>query len=180
MSPILELAVLTVAIIGGWTDLRTRRIPNWLTLSGLILGVGLNTLLQGAGGFRLAAAGCGLALLVYLPLYLIRAMGAGDAKFMAAVGALIGPANWLTVFLATAILGGIASLCLIAARNRLRVTLSNVLTITNELMHGRMPFHKDPSLDVHDRRALGLPHGTLIAISVGLFLIFLYRMPYAF
>ncbi len=175
MSPIPEFVLLTVAIIGGWMDLRTRRIPNWLNLSGVILGIGLNTLFSQEKGFKLAITGLGLALLIYVPLYLIRAMGAGDVKFMAAVGALAGSENWLGVFFTTAILGGIASLCLIAARNRLEVTVSNLSTITHELIRGRLPFHKDPSLDVHDRRALGLPHGTVIAISVCIFLVFLYR-----
>jgi prepilin peptidase CpaA len=126
---------------------------------------------------KLAAGGLGLALLIYVPLYLIRAMGAGDVKFMAAIGAVMGADNWLGVFLTTAILGGVASLCLVAARNRLHVTVMNLSTIASELVHGRMPFHKDPSLDVHDRRALGLPHGTIIAISVCIFLVFLYRQP---
>jgi prepilin peptidase CpaA len=175
VSPILQFTLLAIAIIGGWTDLRTRRIPNSLTLSGLVLGVGLNTLFQRGGGFRLAAAGLGLALLIYVPLYLIRAMGAGDVKFMAAIGALIGPENWLAVFLMTAILGGIASLGLVVARNRLQVTLGNLSTISGELLHGRMPFRKDPSLDVHDQRAVGLPHGTVIAISVCIFLVFWFR-----
>jgi len=175
VSPILKLALLAIAIVGGWTDLRRRKIPNWLNLSGLILGFGLNTLFLQKEGFKLATAGLGLALLIYLPLYLIRAMGAGDAKFMAAVGALVGPENWFGIFLTTAILGGVASLCLVAARNRLHVTMSNLSTIAGELIHGRMPFHKDPSLDVHDQRALGLPHGTVIAISVGIFLVFLSR-----
>lgn len=175
MSLILNLTLLTIVVIGGWTDLRTRRIPNWLSLSGVILGLGLNTFFLQGRGLKLSAAGLGLALLIYLPLYLIRAMGAGDVKFMAAIGSLIGPENWFDVFLATAILGGIASLCLVAARNRLQLTLNNLSTIANELAHGRMPFHKDPSLDVHDRRALGLPHGTVIAISACLFLLFLYR-----
>jgi prepilin peptidase CpaA len=175
VAPIVKLALLAVSIIGGVADLRTRRIPNWLNLSGIILGIGLNTLLLQGAGLKFAVAGLGLALLIYLPLYLIRAMGAGDVKFMAAVGALMGPDNWLGVFLTTAILGGIASLCLIAARNRMHLTISNMSTIANELMHGRLPFRKDPSLDVHDQRALGLPHGTLIAISVFIFLLFLYK-----
>ncbi len=175
MPLILKLALLAVAIAGGWTDLRNRRIPNWLNLSGVILGVGLNTFFLHEQGFRIATGGLGLALVVYLPLYMIRAMGAGDVKFMAAVGAFVGPENWLGVFLVTAILGGVASLCLIAARNRLQVTLSNVSTIANELLHCRLPYLKDPSLDVRDKRALGLPHGTLISISIGIFLIFLCR-----
>jgi prepilin peptidase CpaA len=166
---------MAIALAGGWMDLRSRRIPNWLNLSACILGFGLNTFFSHAAGFRLAGEGFALALLVYLPLYLIRAMGAGDVKFMAAIGALIGPENWLGVFLTTAILGGVASLCLIVARNRLHVTLSNLLTITTELVKGRMPFHRDPSLDVRDTQALGLPHGTIIAVSVCIFLTFLYR-----
>lgn len=155
--------------------MRSRRIPNWLNLSGIVLGIGLNTLLFQGAGLKFAASGLGLALLIYVPLYLIRAMGAGDVKFMAAIGAIMGADNWLGVFFTTAILGGIASLCLVAARNRLQVTMTNLSTIAGELVHGRMPFHKDPSLDVHDKRALGLPHGTIIAISVCIFLVFLYR-----
>jgi prepilin peptidase CpaA len=174
---LLKLTLLAIAIAGGLADLRTRRIPNWLNVSGLILGLGLNTLFLRGDGFRLALMGFGLALLVYLPLYLIRAMGAGDVKFMAAIGAIIGPQNWLGLFLATAILGGVASLCLVLARGRLYLTLMNVSTIATELIHGRMPFHKDPSLDVHDKRAVGLPHGTLIAIAAVIFLAFLYGWP---
>jgi prepilin peptidase CpaA len=166
---------MVVATVGGLIDLRTRRIPNWLTLSGFILGLGLNTYFGHGEGFRLALAGCGLALLFYLPLYLIRAMGAGDVKFMAALGAIIGPQNWLTLFLIAAVLGGVASVCLVMARGRLHLTLANLSTITTELLHGRMPYHKDPSLDVHDPGAVGLPHGASIAISAMLWLAFFRR-----
>jgi prepilin peptidase CpaA len=172
---VVKLALLAIALTGGWADLRSRRIPNWLNLSGVILGLGLNSLFSQGEGLKLAALGLGLALLIYVPLYLIRAMGAGDVKLMVAIGALIGPENWLVVFLTTAILGGIASLCLVVASNRLHVTLSNLSTIAIELSHGRMPYRKDPSLDIHDQRALGLPHGTLIAISVCIFLAFFDR-----
>ena len=177
MPTLLKLTLLAVALIGGWADLRTRRIPNWLNLSGLILGFGLNTLFLHGEGLRLSVMGFGLALLVYVPLYLIRAMGAGDVKFMAALGSMIGPRDWLALFFATAILGGVASLCLILARGRVHLTLANLSTITNELLHGRMPFHKDPSLDIHDKRAVGLPHGTLIAIAAVIFLVFLHGWP---
>ncbi len=175
MLPLLKLTLLTIALIGGWTDLRSRRIPNWLNLSGVVLGIGLNTLLLQRDGFKIAASGVGVALLIYTPLYLLRAMGAGDVKFMAAVGAFIGAQHWLDLFLTTAILGGIASLFLVIARSRLHVTMANLSTITTELTHGRMPFRKDPTLDIHDQGSLGLPHGTVIAISVGIFLAFLSR-----
>jgi prepilin peptidase CpaA len=168
----LTLSLLALAAAGGLADLRTRRIPNWLNLSGLVLGVGLNTFFDQGKGLRLALIGFALALLIYIPLYLIRAMGAGDVKFMAAIGAIVGAQNWLTLFLITAVFGGVASLCLVIVRGRLHLTLGNLSTITTELLHGRMPYRKDPSLDVHDEHAVGLPHGASIAISVILWLAF--------
>jgi prepilin peptidase CpaA len=171
----LKVTLFALALAGGWSDLRTRKIPNWLNLSGLILGVGFNISLSASQGLKTALLGLGLAALIYLPLYLIRAMGAGDVKFMVAIGAISGPENWLTLFLMSAVLGGIASLCLVAVRGRLYVTFSNLSTITTELLHGRMPYHKDPSLDVSNERAVGLPHGSLIAISVLTWLAFLCR-----
>ncbi len=172
MPLFLTLTLLTIAIAGGLSDLRTRRIPNWLNLSGLILGMGLNTFFEHGRGFRLALLGFGLALLIYAPLYLIRAMGAGDVKFMAAIGSIVGPHNWLTLFLITAVFGGVASLCLVIVRGRLNLTLDNLSTIMTELLHGRMPYRKDPSLDVHDKQAVGLPHGASIAIAVMLWIAF--------
>lgn len=171
----LKLTLLAIIFIGGWLDLRTHRIPNWLNLSGLILGIGLNTFLQQGAGFKLAFAGLGLALLIYFPMYMVRAMGGGDVKFMAAMGAIIGPQHWWTIFLLTAVLGGVASICLILVRGRLHVTLVNLSTITTELLHGRMPFRKDPSLDIHDKRAVGLPHGAVIGVSALLWLTFWYH-----
>ncbi len=169
---ILKVTLLVLAAVGGWSDLRTRRIPNWLNLSGLILGIALNAYFERGEGLRSALFGFALALLIYTPLYLIRAMGAGDVKFMAAIGAMVGPQDWLTLFLISAVLGGVASLCLVLVRGRLELTLENLGTISTELLHGRMPYRKNPSLDVHDEHAVGLPHGASIAISVMLWLAF--------
>ena len=82
----LEVLVIVAAI---W-DIRTRRIPNWLTLSGVVLGVALNTFLFEINGLWFSLKGLGVAFGVYFVLYLLRAMGAGDVKLMAAVGAAAG------------------------------------------------------------------------------------------
>ena len=66
-------------------DIRFRRIPNWLVLTGLVLGLGLNTFLFRWPGARASLLGIGLAFLIYFPLYLLRGMGAGDVKLMAAI-----------------------------------------------------------------------------------------------
>jgi prepilin peptidase CpaA len=161
----LKLALIALVTTAGIWDLRTRKIPNWLNLSGVVLGVGLNMLVSQGAGLKQSLLGLGLALLVYLPLFSIRAMGAGDAKLMAAVGSIAGPHDWLIIFLLTAIFGGIASLAVVLTKGRVLVTLQNLGTITNELLHARAPYIKDPSLDVHDKRSVGLPHGAVIAVG---------------
>lgn len=167
----LSIALLLVVTLAAVYDLRFRRIPNWLSLSGLMLGLGLNVLLGGGTGLRAAALGIGCALAVYLPLYLVRGMGAGDVKLMAAVGAMTGPARWFEVFLATALLGGVCALMAAMRRRRALVTLANVGLVANELLHGRSPAASEPRFDFRHRDALSLPHGAAIAGGCLTFLI---------
>src|SRR5947209_11249935 len=92
MSPILvPLIAAAMAGVAAYTDLRSRRIPNWLTLSAAVIGLGLNLALGGAAGGLTAVLGLGLGLAMLLPFYLLRAVGAGDVKLLAALGALLGP-----------------------------------------------------------------------------------------
>jgi prepilin peptidase CpaA len=85
---VIKVVLLALVLTAAFYDLRWRRIPNWLVLAGVLLGFGLNGFLSGAPlrGLLQALLGFGLASLVYFPLYVIRAMGAGDVKLMMAVG----------------------------------------------------------------------------------------------
>jgi prepilin peptidase CpaA len=170
MLLILKVALVAVVLSAGFYDLRTRKIPNWLNLSGLVLGLGLNTLLLHGHGIALALLGLGLSLLIYIPLYLVRGMGAGDVKLMAAVGSIAGPQNWLGIFLITALLGGAVALILVFFKRRMYETLANLATIVGELLHGKAPFHRDPALDMRSPRSVGLPHGAVIALGSVAFL----------
>ena len=98
----IEIVLLAVLLVAAVYDVRYRRIPNWVTVTGVALGVALNAFLRAPADawFSLAGVwfslrGLGLAFGVYLVLYVIRAMGAGDVKLMAAVGALVGWRDWL-------------------------------------------------------------------------------------
>lgn len=115
------------------------------------------------GGLATSLQGIGLALLVYLPLYLLRGIGAGDVKLMAALGAITGPANWLLIFVLTAVLGGIAAIVLVTVRGRLRQSVYHVALILGRLGAGRAPFDNNPQLDVRSSQALRLPHALIIA-----------------
>ena len=161
-----EAALLALVIAAAIYDIRFRRIPNWLTVSGVLIGLGLNTFLyEGWPGLRFSLLGLAAGFGVYFFLYALRAMGAGDVKLMAGVGALVGWENWFGIFVVTAIIGGIMALLLVVMRGRLKKTMWNVGFILSEMTHGRPAFVGKEELDVRSPKALGLPHGFVIAIG---------------
>src|SRR5687767_14252733 len=91
----LAILVVTAAIFDIWS----RTIPNWLALMGLAAGIGGSIYF---GRIVDSLLGFGLALFVYLLFYVLRAMGGGDVKLMAAIGSIAGPQNWLILFVLTA------------------------------------------------------------------------------
>ncbi len=153
-------------------DLRDRRIPNWLNLSALLLGFGLNFFLEQTSGIWQSLGGLILACLIYFPLYLLRVMGAGDVKLMGAVGAIVGAGNWLVICVLAALVGGLLALALLLVRGPLLHTLRNVGLLIWELVHLRPPYARHQELDIS--RGLTLPHGASVALGALLF-VFLRR-----
>ncbi len=172
-----EVALLALLVGAAIYDVRYRRIPNWLTVTGVLVGLLLNFLIgPPEGGILFALKGLGTAFFVYLALYAIRAMGAGDVKLMAAVGALAGVERWFGIFFVTALVGGCMALTMVAVRGRLKRTLWNVSFILSELGHGRPAYAGKEELDVRSPRAVGLPHGAVIAISTVFYLAVALRL----
>jgi prepilin peptidase CpaA len=147
-------------------DIRYRRIPNWLVLAGILVGFAWNASSSGWSGLGRASEGLGLGFILYFPLYLLRARGAGDVKLLAAVGAVTGPLNCLWIFLLTAVLGGIIAIVLLLFRGRVRQTFFNVGWIIRDLMHLQAPYRSSDELDVTTTKGLRLPHGAMIAVGV--------------
>ncbi|NPT60063.1 A24 family peptidase [Paraburkholderia elongata] len=118
-----------VAVAAGW-DLHSRRIPNWLVLTGLALALATQWHLHGAGeGSVRWVLGMFTGGALFLPLYLLRAMGAGDVKLMAAVGALVGPNMALEIVLVTCVLGGVWAIGAIVLKRAVKATGANMLAI---------------------------------------------------
>ena len=85
----------------------------------MLSGLGMNLFLyQGWPGLRASIGGLALGFGVYFMLYMLRAMGAGDVKLMAAVGAMVGWQDWVGIFILTALIGGLASLAVVTLRGR--------------------------------------------------------------
>jgi prepilin peptidase CpaA len=112
----INLFLVTLVTFGSLTDIRTSRIPNLLTIPCTLAGMVLHTLTAGMDGFLFSLMGCaaGIGLLI-LP-YLMSGMGAGDVKFMGAVGSLLGAKATLEAFVFVALAGGVYSLVLILIR----------------------------------------------------------------
>ncbi|MCU0248107.1 MAG: A24 family peptidase [Bryobacter sp.] len=164
--PILQAAVLALlTLVAAALDVHSRRIPNWLTATGLVAGLAVQFFLSGAVGLRTAALGFGLAVLIYIPLFALRAMGGGDVKLMAALGALLGPERWFAVFLLTAILGGILALAVVFTKGRVAQTVSNLGSLVGSLARGKAPHEARAELDVANPKAATLPHGLSIALG---------------
>lgn len=171
LDPPLAIALAILVLTAAVCDIRARRIPNWLTVAGLIAGMMLQTGLHGWSGARAALFGFGLGLLVFLPPYLLRGTGGGDVKLMAAAGTMAGPVAIFSIFVLTAILGGLMALALVAWKGRLRRTLHNIGFIFLELVRGRAPYTRRPELTLDDPQAPKLPYAIPIAAGTLLYLL---------
>ena len=167
----LQAALVTLVSIAAVYDYRYRRIPNWLTLTGLIAGLGLNFILSGLTGLGGSARSLLFGFIVYFVLYLLRAMGAGDVKLMAAVSAMAGPGRWFTIFVLTSLIGGVTALILVVLKGRVQQTVWNVGFIFSQLLTLRSPALGREELDVKNPKAVTLPAGVRIAAGVFAFLI---------
>lgn len=158
--------------IAAATDAYSRRIPNLLVVAGFLAGLGLNIWLAGWVGAQQSLMGFGLAVLVYVPLFILRAMGGGDVKLMAAAGAIVGPGDWFTLFILASIAGGVIAIGMLLTRSAFGPAFDNVRHIVKELAHFRAPYRSNAALDVASPKALTMPHGVaILAGAVALLLL---------
>ncbi len=174
ISPYIQVMVGLLVLVAGIYDILWRRIPNWLVIPGFLIGVLLNPFIHAndvVWSDRWGAPlGFALAMATYLPLYLLRGMGAGDVKLAAAIGALVGWQAWIIIFILSGLLGGVLAVILMVAKGRARKTFSNIGYILWEMAHFRPPHLRNEELDIANPHAMTLPHGAVIALGGLLFL----------
>lgn len=170
LTPLVVFLLLAV-----WHDVRMHRIPNRLVLIGVVSGLLLNTVLPqgygfisalpGAIGFWKALAGLGLGFALLLPLYVLRAMGAGDVKLMAMVGAFFGPNAIIGAILVTFIVGGVLTLLVVGRNGKLRLLLGNLRTMLVLSFIKSTVLHQMPKVDAAPVSAGKMPYGVAIALG---------------
>ena len=170
----LVLLALMLAVTAAVWDVRQHRIPNWLTLPGVVAGMVLRGALLGWKGLGSAVAGCLIGGGVLLLFYLLRAMGAGDVKLMAAIGSLVGPGQAIDVMLATAIFGGVIGVAYALYHGRMWSTIKNVASILK--FHAWAGVQPHPEFNLDNPEVLRVPYGLAIALGTSyLFLTMWWR-----
>jgi len=169
MSYLQAGVLLALLAAAAWVDARNSRIPNVLVFSGAALGMAMSTLLPDGQGGLDSVEGLVVGLLLLLPLYLLRAMCAGDVKLMAMVGAFLGPVDVLGAAMATFMLGGAMAVLLALKKGVLPAMLRNlrflVIGSVVELAAGSVP-----RADALTASAARMPYGIAIAAGTAAFL----------
>jgi prepilin peptidase CpaA len=162
MAPTIVLALgLAAAVV---TDVRTRRIPNWLTGAIAAGGFGIAC---GGGSVTPAHAALGLlaGLILMMPGHMVGATGAGDVKLMASVGAVVGPGMVLRAFLFTALAGGVFAIAVAAQRGLLIDTLHGTSRLVTAPSSARRTI-ESPSRANRFAYGPAIAVGTLVALLV--------------
>ena len=160
LTPDFLIFALVLGVAVYW-DLRVRRIPNSVTMTGLILAFAMSLILKDLA-ITASLAGAGLALILSFPLFALGGIGAGDAKFFTAVGAFVGPIGVLAVIIYGGLVGGALALGDAARRGVLLPLLLNTKNMAFHLLtFGRYV----ERVTLATPGAQTLPYGVAIAIG---------------
>jgi len=170
------LALVLVAVC-TWTDLRSGKIPNAVTLPFAVCGLLLAGLSAGATGAKGSFLGMLVGFAVFLIPYVAGGMGGGDVKLMASVGALVGFPHIAYVILYTAVAGGVIALAVSAWRRQVghtlrstwRVVLHVILGLTR-LQAGDRP--RPAELMAGHRSVGSIPYAAAVAVGTSAYLLF--------
>ncbi len=170
MSLIPTLCFVAVMAIAMISDVRTGRIPNRLVVAGFAIALVLQATL-GVTALIDGLLGAGLAILVTLPFFALGAIGGGDSKLFAVVGAFTGPAGFIIALLASAVVGGVIG---VAAAIR-RGVMIPVLLGCKDLMLRIVTFgRRGERMTLDSPGAITIPYGAAIAIgSIAAWFLFL-------
>ena len=126
MTTLTTGAALIIGAAACITDLHSRRIPNWLTFGAAATALAFHFADAGQAGAQQAAAGWATGLFMFMPLFLLGGMGAGDVKLLAALGAWLGPsaAFWMAIY--ASMTGGVLAVIVSLRHNYLGTALKNV------------------------------------------------------
>lgn len=163
MQSIVWWPTLAVLAVATFTDLRSRRIPNWLVVPFLPAGVAVSAWLHGWHGVGQSLGGFAMGAAIFGLLFCLGGMGMGDVKLCAAVGAWIGPSQLMIALVITGLAGGVMAVCWAAARGYLGSLFSGSADLVLGVKERGLRTH--PELVLSNPRAHKMPYAPAIAIG---------------
>jgi prepilin peptidase CpaA len=157
------IGAVLVASAGAVSDARSARIPNWLTYGGLAAALVLRVTVLGWVGLKSGAVGLLVAGGLFFVLLVMGAMGGGDMKLMASVGAWVGNEQVVTVLLVAAFAGGFLAVVYIIFGRRGRQTFWNLVELIRFWLTSGLQPH--PALNVRESGSQRVPFGVAIAMA---------------
>ncbi|HWO56188.1 MAG TPA: A24 family peptidase [bacterium] len=155
------------------TDLLWRRIPNVVTLPAAGVGLILALMAGGWKGLSFSAGGFVVGFTLMILPYYVGGMGAGDVKLMAALGALLGIAAIIQVFLYTALIGGVLAVVSALWKGTLIRALRNIVDWTTSLVLQGLAGVRGGLKDTQLAQTAGvIPYGVAIALGLYAYLAF--------
>lgn len=158
--PIVWIALPVILAFACYGEIKARRIPNWLTLGSMVLGLGAALIDGGGEGLVDSVLGLAVAGGLFLPFCLLGVVGGGDMKLMAAVGAITGWPMVLRVLCNTCIAGGLIAVAIMAWNGVLLTTLANAFRIMVGMQRRSKGLRNPPMVPY----ALAITIGTLVAV----------------
>ena len=153
--------LLPLAVVITYHDVLYRRIPNAFVLAALLGGIAMNGIFGGVSGLIASMGGCVLAFGLMFMLHIFGAMGAGDVKLFAAIGAVTGAHLVLPTFIVVVLTGGLLALISVIRAGVLISTMHRVL----QIFVGMLPGWEMPRFAVPADRTHTIPYG--VAITIG-------------
>ncbi|MDT7689800.1 MAG: prepilin peptidase CpaA [Acidobacteriota bacterium] len=153
--------LLPLTAVITYFDVRYRRIPNVFVLATLISGLIINFMAGGFDGLMASAGGCLMAFVLMFVLHVFGAMGAGDVKLFASIGAVVGASLVIPTFLTVVLTGGVLAVVTMVRGGMVRETLWRVA----QIFVGLLPGWQMPKFAVPAERRHTIPYG--VAITVG-------------
>lgn len=165
MNTIKLLILFAILMAAVWSDVVRRKIPNHLVVAGALIGFAASATAEGIGVAQ-AAGGLALGFVFLLPLYALRALGAGDVKLMAAAGTFLGIKGVIVAVLAAFLAGGLLSIAFGLHAGTLRPALRNLRFLAYQCagwLAGGNPLPRASDIPISQTR---LPYSVAIACGV--------------
>lgn len=131
--------------LSTYSDLAKHKIPNAVSLGGLVGALSLQTALAGWDGFTNGISGFAVGFGLFLPFYILRGMGAGDVKLMGTIGACLGPTLTLFAVGGSFLVGGVMAFTIVFLKRGGRVLIRRYFQMLKTFLYTHKIIYLGPT-----------------------------------